>query len=622
MTAGDQDLLVPRHAAGAPGSFALPISIADAQGRTAVDDHPVRDHRARGERRDQPGLRRRRQQRRRLSQRLHRAAQPRGGRRQRRRVVGAVHVRRRDLVGRHAADRHDSGRGVLPGAGSSGSRRHDFPADARRGRDAGDERHVRQGGAGRGLDPALPAPARVRVRWTSSATAATTCFEGTGSAPTLSDTTAAIRRTAASPTPTTTRLTSSPARLSRRARSGVNPDRRWSAASPGSRRQPAARVRLTVTVTPGAFPPSPVTGVLGRLSLRVGGGVQAFVDDGTHGDVTAGDGVYSLQVVGLGHARLPDADRHDQRRPRPHRLDNDPPRRREATERRRSRRFRAAARPRRSSASSSRPPGIVTALRSSGFYIQTPDGADDGNPATSEGLFVFMSGGGRAAGGRRCRPRHRRGVGVRAGAARAAADRAGRRPGLRRHRDWPAAAIAGAAPARRHIAVGRRRTARTLRGHARHGGPDASSARPTARCSRPRRARDLERAVLRGDRRRPAPGPRARPRSAAAVPPALPCCVPRFDGNPERLRVDSAGQTGSAHPRRRRRAAADRRGRRAGLRLRQLQPPARSRRRDGRRASAGDAGAGAERRASSPSRQPTSNGSSTIRTIPITTTRC
>jgi predicted extracellular nuclease len=32
---------------------------------------------------------------------------------------------------------------------------------------------------------------------------------------------------------------------------------------------------------------------------------------------------------------------------------------------------------------------IVTAISSNGFFMQTPDGADDGNPATSEGIFVF-----------------------------------------------------------------------------------------------------------------------------------------------------------------------------------------------------------------------------------------
>ncbi|MGY6520001.1 MAG: Calx-beta domain-containing protein [Lysobacteraceae bacterium] len=33
--------------------------------------------------------------------------------------------------------------------------------------------------------------------------------------------------------------------------------------------------------------------------------------------------------------------------------------------------------------------GIVTARRNNGFFVQTPDGQGDGNPATSEGLFIF-----------------------------------------------------------------------------------------------------------------------------------------------------------------------------------------------------------------------------------------
>ena len=35
--------------------------------------------------------------------------------------------------------------------------------------------------------------------------------------------------------------------------------------------------------------------------------------------------------------------------------------------------------------------GIVTALRSNGFFLQTPDAAVDGDPATSEGILVFTS---------------------------------------------------------------------------------------------------------------------------------------------------------------------------------------------------------------------------------------
>ncbi|MGY1410491.1 Calx-beta domain-containing protein [Luteimonas sp. A611] len=35
--------------------------------------------------------------------------------------------------------------------------------------------------------------------------------------------------------------------------------------------------------------------------------------------------------------------------------------------------------------------GIVTGRKNNGFFLQTPDGEDDGNPATSEGIFVFTS---------------------------------------------------------------------------------------------------------------------------------------------------------------------------------------------------------------------------------------
>lgn len=36
--------------------------------------------------------------------------------------------------------------------------------------------------------------------------------------------------------------------------------------------------------------------------------------------------------------------------------------------------------------------GIVTGLRSNGFFLQTPDGTDDGNSETSEGILVFTGG--------------------------------------------------------------------------------------------------------------------------------------------------------------------------------------------------------------------------------------
>ena len=51
---------------------------------------------------------------------------------------------------------------------------------------------------------------------------------------------------------------------------------------------------LTVAVTPGTNPPSPITSVVGDLSAIGGSSSQAFYDDGTHGDATAADGTYSF----------------------------------------------------------------------------------------------------------------------------------------------------------------------------------------------------------------------------------------------------------------------------------------------------------------------------------------
>jgi len=54
---------------------------------------------------------------------------------------------------------------------------------------------------------------------------------------------------------------------------------------------------LTVTVTPGANPASTGTRVAGDLSSIGGSAAQQFFDDGTHGDVTAGDNVFSFQAT-------------------------------------------------------------------------------------------------------------------------------------------------------------------------------------------------------------------------------------------------------------------------------------------------------------------------------------
>jgi hypothetical protein len=66
------------------------------------------------------------------------------------------------------------------------------------------------------------------------------------------------------------------------------------AASPSSVQQGNSSL-LTVTVTRGANPTSTGLAVVGNLSTIGGSATQSFFDDGTHGDLTLGDNVFSFQ---------------------------------------------------------------------------------------------------------------------------------------------------------------------------------------------------------------------------------------------------------------------------------------------------------------------------------------
>ena len=128
---------------------------------------------------------------------------------------------------------------------------------------------------------------------------AANCFEGSGATPTLSNTTAAVRHDgglvdtndnaadflAGAPSPKST--------------VGVPPTA-IGAAAPASVASGTSTL-LTLKVTPGAFPAAPVTAVSVDLSA-IGGGTQTFFDDGTNGDLTANDNIYSFQVVATGAA--------------------------------------------------------------------------------------------------------------------------------------------------------------------------------------------------------------------------------------------------------------------------------------------------------------------------------
>jgi uncharacterized protein len=131
-------------------------------------------------------------------------------------------------------------------------------------------------------------------------------FEGSGAAPTLSNTTAAFRAnhgctdtddnaadfTAAEPAPRNTASTLMPC-IGPSNPTGVG------AASP-SLVATGGTSLLTVTVTPGDNPPSTGLAVAVDLTAIGGAASQPFFDDGTNGDVTAGDGVFSFTATVTG----------------------------------------------------------------------------------------------------------------------------------------------------------------------------------------------------------------------------------------------------------------------------------------------------------------------------------
>ena len=154
--------------------------------------------------------------------------------------------------------------------------------------------------------------------------------------------------------------------------------------------QPGGATLLTVTVTPGANPPSTGITVSANLASIGGSPTQPFFDDGTNGDVTAGDNVFSYQAtVSAGTSTgnktlafsIADAQTrtgsgsislsvflalaiHDIQGPG----DVSP--------------YAGAV---------VQTTGIVTGRKTNGFFIQAEPGFVDADPSTSEGIFVFTS---------------------------------------------------------------------------------------------------------------------------------------------------------------------------------------------------------------------------------------
>ncbi|PYQ32335.1 MAG: hypothetical protein DMF57_13460 [Acidobacteria bacterium] len=145
---------------------------------------------------------------------------------------------------------------------------------------------------------------------------------------------------------------------------------------------------LTVTVTPGTKPTSTGITVTGNLSAIGGSTTQTLYDDGTNGDATAGDNIFSYNATvspssttGTKTLTFTMSDAQS-------RSSNA------------STSVKVAIAIHTIQGSGRRSPfegqpivttGIVTGLRSNGFYIQEKDSQIDADPETSEGVFVFTS---------------------------------------------------------------------------------------------------------------------------------------------------------------------------------------------------------------------------------------
>ncbi|MGB7623912.1 MAG: lamin tail domain-containing protein [Terriglobia bacterium] len=222
-------------------------------------------------------------------------------------------------------------------------------------------------------------------------------FEGSGPAPALINTTAAIRKSGGC-TDTDNNLTDfvigspSPRNSASAAFFCGGPTNPTGSglATPASVLAGATTL-LTVTVVPGTNPPSTGITVVANLSAIGGQVIQTFSDDGTNGDVAPGDNIFSFQAIvgsgivpGLKNMAVVISDAQGRSGSANIPLTIEPPV--------------IAIHDIQGSGNVSphvgelvATTGIVTGVKNNGFFIQTPDAEVDSDPNTSEGVFVFTS---------------------------------------------------------------------------------------------------------------------------------------------------------------------------------------------------------------------------------------
>ena len=222
-------------------------------------------------------------------------------------------------------------------------------------------------------------------------------FEGSGAAPTLSNTTAALRAlngctdtdnnasdfSVGAPNP---RNSASPANLC----GGPTDPSGTGAATPGSLTVGNSTL-LTVKVTPGTNPTSTGISVTANLLPIGGAAAQPLFDDGSNGDAVAGDLTFSFLATvannitpGSKTLAVTILDAQLRNGSTSITLAVEPPL--------------TAIHDLQGSGSTSphvgelvATQGIVTGIKSNGFFIQMPDSEVDSDPNTSEGIFIFTS---------------------------------------------------------------------------------------------------------------------------------------------------------------------------------------------------------------------------------------
>jgi uncharacterized protein len=314
---------------------------------------------------------------------------------------------------------------------------------------------------------------------------------------------------------------------------------------------PGASVQLTVRVTPGTFPASTDLAVTADLTSIGGLNPQPLYDDGTSGDVAAGDHTFSLATTvaidtSAGSKTIPATITDGQGRSGAATIRVDIQQPLLAIHA-----IQGAGLTSTHSGDLVSTRGVVAALRGNGFFIQTPDADVDADDQTSEGIFVFTS----TAPGASVRQY----VQVTGRVQEFRPGGAGTPP-ITEISGGPSIAVIGsgyALPSPAELLPAfttpdggleqlERFEGMRVTGNLEVVSPTAAFALSTTqeRNADPGTSRGEFYVVIRGVPR-PFREPGLEPGQALPAGTTA-CCVPRFDGNPERLRVLSDGQAGAA----------------------------------------------------------------------------